>query len=70
MKKAIIDGMCCKGCANEVKHIFENIYGVKNVEISEDRSYVTFEGYVSKRVIQEALNNTNYKLVNIEKFEK
>jgi|AntAceMinimDraft_18_1070375.scaffolds.fasta_scaffold04928_3 copper chaperone CopZ len=70
MKKAIIDGMCCKGCANEVKHIFENIYGVNNVEISEDRTYVIYEGFVSKRIVQEALINTNYKLVNIEKFEK
>jgi len=70
MKKAIIDGMCCEGCANEVKHIFENIYGIKNVEISEDRTYVIYEGFVSKRIVQEALINTNYKLVNIEKFEK
>jgi copper chaperone CopZ len=70
MKKAIIDGMCCKGCANEVKHIFENIYGVKNVEISEDRTYLTYEGFVSKRIVQEALTNTSYKLVEIEKYEK
>lgn len=70
MKKAIIDGMCCKGCANEVKHIFENLYGVFNVKVSEDRTYITFEGYVSKRVIQEALADTNYELVNIEKVVK
>lgn len=70
MKKAFIEGMCCKGCANQVKHIFINLYGVTNVELSDDLSYVTFEGYVSKRVIVEALNNTNYKLIRIEKVEK
>ncbi|MBI9009620.1 MAG: heavy-metal-associated domain-containing protein [Tenericutes bacterium] len=70
MKKAIIDGMCCKGCANEVKNIFEHIYGVSNVKISDDNSFVTYEGYVSKRIVQEALAKTNYELVKIEKFEK
>lgn len=69
MKKVKIDGMCCKGCANEVKHIFENLYGVSNVQVSKDRSYITFEGYVSKRVIEEALANTNYKLVKIERIQ-
>ncbi len=70
MKKAIIEGMCCKGCANEVKSIFENIYGVSDVLISDDNSFVTFEGYVSKRIVQEALSKTNYKVINIEKLEK
>jgi len=70
MKKAFIEGMCCKGCANQVKHIFKNLYGITNVEISADLKYVTFEGYVSKRIIAEALNKTTYKLIRIEKVEK
>lgn len=70
MKKAIIEGMCCKGCANEVKHIFESIYGISNVQVSQDKNYVTFDGYVSDRIISEALENTHYKLVLIEKVEK
>jgi copper chaperone CopZ len=60
--------MCCEGCANEVKHIFENIYGISHVEVSVDDSSVTYEGYVSKRIIEEALRGTNYKLVKIEKI--
>lgn len=69
MKKAVIEGMCCKGCANEVKHIFESIYGISNVEVSEDKNYVTYDGYVSERIISEALENTHYKLVLIEKVK-
>ncbi len=70
MKKAIIEGMCCKGCAEEVKHIFKNIYGISNVEVSLDENTVIYEGFVSKRVIEEALQDTNYKLKSIEKVEK
>lgn len=68
MKKATLDNMCCEGCANEVKHIFENIYGISHVEVSVEDSSVTYEGYVSKRIIEEALRGTNYKLVKIEKI--
>ncbi|MBN2877822.1 MAG: heavy-metal-associated domain-containing protein [Bacilli bacterium] len=67
MKRAIIEGMCCKGCAEEVKHIFQNIYGVSNVSVSLDKESVSYEGFVSKRVIEEALQGTNYKLIAIEK---
>ncbi len=70
MKKAIIEGMCCKGCAEEVKHILKNIYGISNVEVSLEENTVIYEGYVSKRVIEEALHDTNYKLKSIEKVEK
>ncbi len=70
MKRAFIEGMCCKGCANEVKHIFEKIYGVSNVSVSEDDSSVQYDGYISKRVIEESLKGTNYKLIRIEKIEK
>lgn len=67
MKRAIIEGMCCKGCAEEVKHIFESIYGVSNVSVSLDQQSVLYNGFVSKRVIEEALQGTNYKLIALEK---
>ncbi|MCK4551910.1 MAG: cation transporter [Tenericutes bacterium] len=67
MKKAYLENICCEGCANEVKHIFENIYGVTDVSVSVDNSSVTYKGYVSKGVIEEALLGTSYKLVRIEK---
>ena len=70
MKKAIVEGMCCNGCAEEVKHIFENIYGISNVSVEKDEDTVTYEGYVSKRVIEEALQNTSYKLISIQKAQK
>lgn len=68
MKIAVIENMCCEGCAEEVKHIFENIYGIIDVSVSVDDSSVTYDGYVSKRVIEDALQGTNYKLVTIKKL--
>lgn len=70
MKKAIVEGMCCKGCAEEVKHIFQNIYGVSNVQVIKDEDTVTYNGFVSKRVIEEALEETSYKLKSIQKVTK
>ncbi|HPJ23866.1 MAG TPA: heavy-metal-associated domain-containing protein [Bacillota bacterium] len=70
MKRAIVEGMCCTGCAEEVKHIFENIYGVSNVKVSIDTESVTYEGFVSKRVIDDALQGTGYTLKGIEKISK
>ena len=68
MKKAIIDNMCCEGCANEVKRIFESIYGINYVSVSLEESTVIYEGYVSQKVIEEALQGTSYNLVQIEKL--
>ncbi len=68
MKRAKIEGMCCTGCAQEVKNIFENIYGISNVSVAVDKSSVVYEGYVSKRIIEEALEGTNYNLTEIEKL--
>lgn len=68
MKKAIVENICCEGCAEQVKHIFENIYGITEVKVSVDDSSVTYKGYVSKRIIEVALQGTNYKLVRIEKL--
>ena len=66
MKKAIIKGMCCQGCAREVKHILENLYGITNVEVFCDEGYAVFDGYVSKKVIQNSLADAGYQLVEIE----
>ena len=68
MKKAVVDGICCEGCAEEIKHIFDNIYGVTNVSISLEDSSIIYEGYVSKRIIEEALQGTQYKLKEVEKI--
>ncbi len=67
MKKAKIKGMCCDGCAEEVKHIFKNLYGVSNVIVSREEETVEYEGFISKRVIEEALKGTSYSLIEIEK---
>lgn len=65
MKKIIIKGMCCKGCAKALENIFKGIYGITNVKVSEEDCTVTYDGYVSKRVIEQALENTNFE---IEKY--
>ncbi len=66
MKTVHIKGICCKGCAKELENIFSNIYGVSNVEVSVDTCTVTYEGYVSNRVIIEALENTDYEVEKID----
>jgi len=68
MKKIDVDGICCEGCAEEIKHIFENIYGVTKVSVSIEDSSITFGGYVSQRIIEEALLGTQYKVKEIKKI--
>jgi len=65
MRKIIIKGMSCKGCEKELAHIFKQIYGIKNVVVSGEECSITYEGYVSKRVIEQALEGTDYE---IEKY--
>jgi copper chaperone CopZ len=65
MKKVLIKGICCKGCAKELEGIFSNIYGVSNVNVSVDDCNVTFDGYVSDRIILEALEETDYEVEDI-----
>lgn len=65
MKKILIKGVCCKGCKKELEGIFSNIYGVKNVSVSMDDCSISYEGYVSKRVIEQALKGTDYE---VEKY--
>jgi copper chaperone CopZ len=62
MKKLYIKGICCKGCERELTKIFVNIYGVKNVKVSQDDCTVSYDGYVSERVIRQALKDTDYEI--------
>lgn len=62
MKKVIIKGICCKGCAKDLENIFKKIYGIKNVKVSYKNCTITYDGYVSDRVITEALENTDYEI--------
>ncbi len=65
MKKALIESICCEGCARDVKHILEGIYGISKVVVSCEGGYALFEGYVSAKVIEEALKEEGYHLVEI-----
>ena len=67
MKKVLIKGLCCKGCAKELKGIFENIYGVSNVRVSSEDCTITFDGYISNKVIYEVLEGTKYQVDKIIK---
>lgn len=68
MKKAFIEGICCDGCARDVTHILSNIYGVTNVTVDCQEGSATFDGFVSKEVISEALAQEGYRLLSIEKL--
>lgn len=68
MKKAIIEGMCCPGCAKDVKTILTGIFGISNVQVSLEGGYALFDGFVSKEVIADALAPEGYKLIRIEKI--
>jgi copper chaperone CopZ len=69
MKKAIIKGMCCYGCAKDVKHILESIYGVSEVEVICNEGYAFFQGFVSKDVVADALESEGYQLIDIENIK-
>ncbi|HOO43662.1 MAG TPA: heavy-metal-associated domain-containing protein [Bacillota bacterium] len=65
MKKVYVKGICCKGCAKELEGIFNKIYGISNVQVSVENCTVTYDGYVSNRVIREALEGTKYEVEKI-----
>jgi copper chaperone CopZ len=67
MKKAIIQGMCCPGCAKDVKAVLSGIYGISNVQVFLEQGYALFDGYVSKEVIAATLEREGYHLVDIVK---
>lgn len=64
MNKVTIKGIYCQGCARQLEGIFNSIYGVKNVVVSQEDCSVVFEGYVSKRIIEQALRGTDYKMID------
>jgi len=68
MKKAVIENICCEGCARDVKHVMEGIYGISNVTVSLEGGFATFDGFVSEKVIAEALEEEGYHLVQILKL--
>jgi copper chaperone CopZ len=67
MKKAIIEGMCCTGCAKAVKSALSAIYGVTHVEVSFKDGTALFDGFVAKEVIAAAIEAEGYKLIDIVK---
>ncbi|MBU1145263.1 MAG: heavy-metal-associated domain-containing protein [Firmicutes bacterium] len=68
MKKAIIGNICCEGCAKDVKHLLESIFGITNVSVSFEGGYATFEGFVSTKVISDLLASEGYQLIEIIKL--
>lgn len=67
MKKAIIEGMCCSGCAKDIKFVLSNIYGISDVSVSYEGGYALFDGFVSKDIIANALSDEGYRLIDIVK---
>lgn len=67
MKKAIIEGMCCEGCARDDRNVLAGLYGITNVTVSLSGGYATFDGFVSKEVITATLAAEGYRLVSLEK---
>lgn len=68
MKRAIIEGMCCEGCARDVKTVLAGIYGITDVTVSLSGGYATYDGFVSKDIIAATLAAEGYRLVAIEKM--
>jgi copper chaperone CopZ len=68
MKKAVIEGMCCEGCARDVKNVLSGIYGITNVVVNLSGGFATFDGFVSKEVVAEVLRAEGYRLVSLEKI--
>ena len=68
MKKAFISNIHCEGCARDIKNVLEHIYGISNVTVSFDEGYAIFEGFVSDKVITQALAEEGYHLEKIVKI--
>jgi len=68
MKKAIISNICCEGCARDIKYVLERIYGITDVTVSKEGGFATYEGYVSEKVISQALKEEGYHLDKIVKM--
>lgn len=68
MKKAFISNIHCEGCAKDIKNVLEHIYGISNVSVSFDEGYALFDGFVSDKVITQALIEEGYHLEKIVKI--
>lgn len=68
MKKARIEGICCEGCARDVKHLMESIYGISNVTVNVEEGSVSFDGFVSQKVIEATLEKEGYHVIEIIKI--
>jgi copper chaperone CopZ len=68
MKKIIIEGMNCQGCANDVFNILSGIYGLTSITVSYKEGHAMFDGFVSKEIIANALAQRGYRLVELIKM--
>lgn len=58
-----IEGVKCGGCVAAVKEKLSKLDNVDNVEVNIQDKNIVVEGTASKEELQDALSNTNYKIV-------
>ena len=58
-----IEGVKCSGCVATVKEKLSKLDNVDNVEVNIQDKNIVVEGTASKEELQDALSNTNYKIV-------
>lgn len=64
MKKIYnIEGVKCGGCASVVKEKLSAISGVELVEVNVEEKTLSIEGYVDKEILNQALADTKFKIV-------
>lgn len=69
MKKTlVIEGMMCAHCEANVKNALAKIDGVKDVEVSAKKgtAVVTVENNIDDQILKTAVENSGYKVLNIE----
>ncbi len=69
MKKTlVIEGMMCAHCEANVKNVLAKIDGVKDVEVSAKKgtAVVTVEDNIDDQILKTAVENSGYKVLNIE----
>ena len=64
-KEVIVEGMTCNGCAGTVQRKFSELEGVNNVSVDLASKTVSIESNadISKESLQQALEETAYKVV-------
>lgn len=58
-----IEGVKCGGCVAAVKEKLSKLDNVDNVEVNIQDKNIVVQGTASKEELQDALSNTNYKIV-------